>query len=66
MIEWVIRGKALRLSGVPKSAELVSVHGKWVMGTCKSCGRPVYDNANYQSDDDGIVWHRRCPRGATA
>ena len=32
-----------------------------IVGGCESCGGPIIDGEPYESDDDGIQWHKDCP-----
>jgi hypothetical protein len=62
MIEWqkVTEGMCRRLADVPAGARIESVNSRTCFGMCEVCGRPIIDRQRYESDDDGIMWHKRC------
>jgi len=28
---------------------------------CESCNGPLYEGSDYNRDEDGITWHKKCP-----
>lgn len=60
-IEWKIEehGECDRMDEVPEGATILSVDDKTVMGI--SCGHPIVDEDDYDSDSEGIIWHKVCP-----
>jgi hypothetical protein len=68
MIEWSILtiGNCRRLADVPKGAQILAVNGRYCIGRCEACSRPILEGQKYYYDSEGVTWHERCPSSANS
>lgn len=53
-------GLARTLDQVPKGAQVLEVDGVYCIGLCEICEKPILEGMEYESDEEGIIWHMMC------
>jgi len=62
MIEWTLNksGTCRSYRDVPKGARVEAVNGRFVVGTCETCGKVVLEGHRYSTWADDIVTCAKC------
>lgn len=53
-------GLARTLDQVPNGAQVLEVDGVYCIGLCEICNKPILEGMEYESDEEGIIWHEMC------